>query len=135
MSPRIDFKRKYLNAGKDKVVSEDKIPSYRPSVHLRMGWARFRVHPTQQACFSLLKTLFPLLNRKAALVSCTFISCVNTLPSFLPQLQHLPAAEGNREAAYLQRMLSGGQKHGLAVLRSAPREATGVHSHQGKVLS
>lgn len=47
----------------------------------------------------LLKTLFPLLNTKAALASCAFISCVNTLPSFLPQLQHLPAAEGKGEAA------------------------------------
>lgn len=81
----------------------------------------------------LLKTLFPLLNTKAALASCAFISCVNTLPSFLPQLQHLPGAEGKGEAAYLQRMLMGGQKeHKLVMLRSVPREATSVHRHQCK---
>lgn len=60
------------------------------------------------------------------MVSCAFISCVNTLPSFLLQLQHLPAAEGKAEAVYLQRTLTGGQKHQLAVLRSALRGAVSV---------
>lgn len=42
-------KENYLKAGKDEMVSDAKIASYRPSVHLRKGWARFRVHRTQQA--------------------------------------------------------------------------------------
>lgn len=93
------------------------------------------MHHPQQACFFLLKTLLPLLNTKAAFASCAFISCVHTLPSFLPQLQHLLTEEGKGEAAYLQRILTEGWKkeQGLAVLRSAPGEATSVQHHRGKV--
>lgn len=53
------------------------------------------------------------------------LSAVNTLPSFLPQLQHLPAAEGKGEAAYLHRMLTG---TGSGRVDTGLREATAVPS-------
>lgn len=68
--------------------------------------ARARVSHTQQACFFLLKSVFLLLNTKAALVSCAFISCANALPGFLPQLQHLRQRKGKGKLR-LQTVLTG----------------------------